>query len=143
MKILLAVVFIVPLLLIPLMSGCGSEEHEKETNTSAPADQDENTSSDSLDERVEELAAGDVEAGERVPGEVIVRLHDGITEEEAYQIFTAHGFERQDVEKRYTPQLYLLHFSEEVRDIESVIRELLLDPNVVHATSNLTVETMD
>ena len=140
MRRLLAVIFIAMLLLIPLASGCGSENV---TDTPTSPNQEENTSSDSLDERVEELAAGDVEAGERMYGEVVVILQKGITEEEAYQIFLSHGFEKQAVEKGYSPQTYLLRFSEEERNIESVIRELLLDPNVVSATSNLVGETTE
>ncbi|MBN2026287.1 MAG: hypothetical protein JW854_05960 [Actinobacteria bacterium] len=73
---------------------------------------------------------------ERVPNEVVVRLRDGITEEDAYQIFFSHGFERQDVEKRYAPQTYGLHFSEEDRDIKSVIKELMLDDNVLNVSPN-------
>ena len=139
MRRLLAVIFIAMLLLIPLASGCGSENV---TDTPTSPNQEENTSSDSLDERVEELAAGDVEAGERMYGEVVVMLQDGITEEEAYPIFLSHGFERQDVEKQYTPHMYVLHFSEEERDIKSVIREMLLDPNVVNASANIIGHAM-
>ncbi len=105
-------------------------------DTSSPTDQEEN--SDSLDARVEELAAG-----ERVPGVVMVTLKDGVAEEEAYQIFAAHGFDRQDVEKRYAPQVYALYFSEEERDIESVIRELVLDSNVVNASANIVAEATE
>ena len=40
------------------------------------------------------------------------------------------------MEKQYVPQMYILHFSESERDIESVIRELLLDSNVLDAYTN-------
>jgi hypothetical protein len=73
---------------------------------------------------------------ERVPNEVVVMLSGGVSEEAAYSIFAAHGFERQAVEKSYSPQTYLLHFSEEERDIKSVIKELMLDDNVLHVSPN-------
>lgn len=123
------------LLLIPLASGCGSKN---ETDTSAPPNQNVDSDSISLDARVEELAAG-----ERVPGEVVVRLQGGITEEEGYQIFLSHDFERQSAEKQYSPQTYVLHFSEDTRDIKSVIRELMLDINVLDASSNIIFYLLD
>jgi hypothetical protein len=128
LKKLFAALFIAILLLIPLVSGCGSENG---TDAAAPANQDENTSIDPLDVLVEELVSD-----ERAPGEVIVMLKEGITEEEAYQIFVAHGFDSESIEKQYAPQIYVLHFSEEERDIRSVIREFLLDSNVKSVSDN-------
>ena len=142
-------VLVIILFIIPLLAGCGSKD---ETNASFPEDSDQaaydqseqTIDSNSLDARVDEYSHGDVAKGERVPGEVGVILKGGITEEEAYQIFASHGFERQSVEKSCDPQMYLLHFSEDERDIKSVIRELLLDGNVITASTNLTTyETLD
>ena len=132
--------FMTLLLLIPIISGCGSEgsiSNENGEDASSPTDQEE-SNNDSLDALVEDLMAG-----ERAPGQVIVQLQDGVTEEEAYQIFAAHGFDRESVDSSYTqyvPHTYLLHFSEEERDIESVIKELLLDPNVESASANFAVD---
>lgn len=132
MRKLLAVIFIALLLLIPLANGCGSENETDSTpNVSARlADQEENTRSDSLDAQVERYIYE-----RRATGQVVVKVRQGITEEAAYQIFLAHGFNGERVEKQYMPQIYLLYFSEEEKDIRSVIGEFLLDNNVEYAES--------
>lgn len=137
----ITIVFVALALLISLASGCGSKSV---TNASASSPNQGTTSdSESLDARVENNARGDVAAGERAPDEVVVMLQDGITEGEAYSIFASHGFEKESVEKQYVPQMYALHFSEGERDIKSVIRELLLDSNVLDAYTNTTIKTSD
>jgi hypothetical protein len=88
-----------------------------------------------LDEQIEDMVST-----ERAPGEVVVRLQDGISEEEAYLIFASHGFERQSVQKQYTPQMYVLHFSEDERDIRSIIKELLLDGSFLYVYPSVVGE---
>ena len=70
----------------------------------------------------------------REPGKVIVGLRDGVTEEEAYEIFAAHGFSKKNVNKQeYLPEVYVLTFSEKIREINSVIEELHLDSQIKYA----------
>lgn len=80
--------------------------------------------SDSLDAQIVKMLNGD-----RVPGEVVVTVKDVVSEEEAFKAFASHGFDRPSVEKQYAPQMYVLHFSENSRDIKAVIKELMLDGN--------------
>ena len=89
-------------------------------------------SSDSLDARISLMVDS-----EHVPGEVVVTLKAKVSEQAAYEIFATHSFDRQSVEKQYTPQMYVLHFSEDSRDIKSVIKELILDENVQDASPNI------
>lgn len=117
-----------PLMVFAVSCGVQSQTTEQQPVQLTPGDQT-NNNDDSLDARIATMLSSD-----RDPGKVVVGLQDGVTEDEAYSLFAAQGFSKDSVAKQeYLEQVYLLTFSEESRDMKSVLKALLTDGRVKYA----------
>lgn len=127
---LVVITLLALLLLVVSAVSCGgqSQTSDQQPAQLTPGDQT-NNNDDSLDARIATMLSSD-----RDPGKVVVGLQDGVTEEEAYNLFAAQGLSKDSVKKQeYLEQVYLLTFSEESRDMKSVLKALLTDSRVKYA----------
>lgn len=70
----------------------------------------------------------------RVSGVVLVGLRDGLSVEQAGEVFSRNGYNPSDWEElSMGSSIYRVQFSEEERDIDQVIEDLEKDPDVKYA----------
>ena len=130
---------VVSLSVLLLLLGIGGCQSQNSTDNYPLSPEEAKSQTDSLDAQVEQLTAG-----ERAPGEVIVRLRNEMPLEEAHAVFSEHDFRPGNVTKlEYVPWTYVLSFSEDTRDIKSVVKDLLLDPRVLDASANFAFDVAD
>ena len=136
MRIIIGIMSLSMLFLVSAIVSCRTTDTG---NDYAAPNQEAPSKNNSIDEQVEQLTSG-----ERAPGEVIVRLREEMPLEEAYLIFLSHGFKPANVTKlEWVPQTYVLSFSEDERDIKSVVKKFLLDTRVLDVSANFAFETAD
>ena len=122
------------LLLIPLVNGCGSK-NEADDSLPSSDEQATNENNNSLEAKITLMLAQ-----EREPGSIIVRFSDPLPIEVAYAIFSSHGFAPESIKPtEYDPHMFKLYFSEDKRDIESVLREFLLDSRFSIVSTDIIV----